>query len=68
MKNIELRFEKWQHPILGGLGTIRTIPENYYAASVYDDQLTFEGIEASTKDIDENYVRKWAVVHIFNNL
>lgn len=62
----ELIFERWSKPVMGELGTIRTIPENYYVASVHDDQITFEGIEVATMNIDQNYVCRWAKEHIFN--
>ena len=63
---MELRFEKWGRVILGEIGTIRTVPENYYVASVYSEQLTFEGLEVNTRNIDQDYVCKWAKEHIFN--
>ena len=67
---MELRFEKWGKVILGVIGTIRTVPENYYVASVCSDRLTFigeKGLEANTRNIDQDYVCKWANEHIFNN-
>jgi len=66
MKQFKLKFEKWENPILGGLGTIRTVPENYYVASVFDDQITFEGLEANTRDINQDFVAAWAKENIFN--
>lgn len=63
---MKLRYEKWDKPLMGELGTIRTIPENYYVASVYDDQITFEGIEAATRNINQDYVCRWAIEHIFS--
>lgn len=65
MRQPELRYEKWYRPILTELGTIRTVPENFYVASVYDDQLTFEGTEPHTSNIDQEYVAKWAIRNIF---
>ncbi len=62
---VKLRFEQGARPILGELGTVRTDPENYYVASVFDDQITFEGIEAETRNIDFDYVSKWALENIF---
>lgn len=54
-------YEKWS-PIMGGdgkTGTIRTEPENYYVATVDKDlNLTFDGIEANTRDIDQDEVRR----------
>jgi hypothetical protein len=53
-------YEKWS-PIMGGdgkTGTIRTEPENYYVATVDKDlNLTFEGIEANTRDVDREEVK-----------
>ncbi len=60
--SLKLKYEKWS-PIMGGdgvSGTLRTVPENYYVATVTKDrQLVFEGIEAMTKDIDKQKVQKW---------
>ena len=67
IKQFNLRYEKWDSPIMGELGTIRTVPENYYVASVFDDQLTFNDIEACTRDIDKDYVSKWALENIFKD-
>jgi len=40
--------------------TIRTMPENYYVATVNDDKtLTFQNLEAKTKNIDHTTVIKW---------
>ena len=60
-KKFKLRFEKWQEPINRQLGTIRTVPENYYVATV---QLTFEDLEEMTRDIDPAYVSKWVSENI----
>mgnify|MGYP001570768166 CR=1 FL=1 len=65
LKNPTLRFWQWMPPVLGELGTIRTEPENYYVASVYEDRITFKGIEAMTRNIDQDYVAKWARINIF---
>ena len=57
-----LRYEKWSK-IMGGdgiSGTIRTVPENYYVATVTSNkELEFSGIEAMTKNIDKKLVKKW---------
>jgi len=59
-KEIKLRFEKWSEEINQNVGTIRTIPENYYVASIerYANNdisrqliLTFHDIEACTLDM-----------------
>ena len=56
-----LRFEKFDNVVCGEIGTIRTIPENYYVASVYlDGTIIFEGVEACTKNIDKDAVLWWA--------
>ena len=57
------RFERWQPPLSGieSLGTIRTVPENYYVATVNNDYtLTFQDIETCTRDIRQNHqVEVW---------
>lgn len=41
-------------------GTVRTVPENYYVATVTSQKtLVFDGLEANTKDIDKKSVEKW---------
>lgn len=61
-----LIFEKWTPPMDGQIGTIRTTPENYYVASVYDNKtIAFLGIEANTRSIDHDYVNQWAKEHRF---
>ena len=60
----KLRFEKWQKPILGTIGCIRTEPENYYVADVKrNGSLAFRGIEAMTRRINKIAVRKWWKEH-----
>lgn len=59
-----LKIEWWDHPMReGGLfewGTIRTDPENYYVASIMDNNtLIFRDIEAMTRGIDQKSVVKW---------
>lgn len=60
-KRFKYVYERWS-PIMGGdgiSGTIRTTPENYYVATVDKDMnLTFEGIEANTRDVDQEEVRR----------
>jgi hypothetical protein len=62
-KRFKYVYERWS-PIMGGdgkTGTIRTEPENYYVATVDKDlNLTFEGIETNTRDVDQDEVlRMW---------
>ena len=56
-----LVYETWSK-IMGGdgtTGTIRTEPQNYYVATVNSDRsLSFDNIEAMTKDIDKQEVKK----------
>ncbi len=68
----KLIFEKWPTPLISRcnsrakeVGTIRTIPENYFVCSV-DDRgegkftLKFRrGFEPNTDDIDKDYVLTW---------
>ena len=53
---MNLIYQKWS-PEMGGdgvSGTIRTTPENYYVATVNSDRsLTFEGLEANTRNVDQ---------------
>ena len=59
------RFERWSGgPIKVGrfinIGTIRTVPQNYYVASVLKSgALRFEGIEAMTRQVNKDAVRRW---------
>lgn len=58
------RYVPWTSPIPGkpnDLGTIRTVPENYYVADVYEDlSLRFDSrLEAATRNVDRESVRKW---------
>jgi|GEM_PF-3373671 hypothetical protein len=48
-------------PFVMSLGTIRTVPENYYVADVYKDlSLMFDSrLEAATRNVDRASVRKW---------
>lgn len=56
-----LIFDRWNPPMDGEIGTIRTTPENYYVASVYENKtIAFLGIEAQTRDINHKYVKQWA--------
>ena len=58
----DLRFEKWSAMMDGDgvSGTIRTIPENYYVATVTSDKkLVFEGLEAMTRGVNKKTVRRW---------
>lgn len=58
----KLRFEKWSDIVKPdhSIGTIRTIPENYYVATVLNDYtLEFEGIESMTRNINKNRVTSW---------
>ena len=56
-----LIYQKWS-PLMGGdgvSGTIRKMPENYYVATVNSDRsLTFEGLEAKTRDYPPDEVTK----------
>jgi hypothetical protein len=60
-KNAKLIIEKWSDPIDHlDFGTIRTNPENYYVATIGDDgKLTFEGLEAQTREFPQDKVRAW---------
>ena len=57
-------YVAWTSPIPGHpehLGTVRTVPENYYVADVYKDlSLMFDSrLEAATRNVDRASVRKW---------
>jgi len=66
---IKLKYERWQTPLGGELGTIRTEPENYYVASVMaNGTLEFHDIETNTKGINTPYVTKWFIRLISKNL
>lgn len=42
------------------IGTIRTVPENYYVATIMSDEtLKFDSVEANTKNIDQAMVTAW---------
>ena len=60
------RYEKWPLPVDGVdcIGTIRTVPENYYVADVLTNKtLIFQGLEACTKNIDQASVNEWWANH-----
>lgn len=61
VSGFNLVYEKWS-PIMGGngiSGTIRTIPENYYVATISEDgKISFSGIESMTRDIDKDKVKR----------
>mgnify|MGYP003393935201 CR=1 FL=1 len=60
IKPDKLRFEKFSGIIDNELGTIRTVPENYYVVTVYTfGTIIFEGIEANTRDINKDAVLFW---------
>lgn len=54
-----LVYQKWSK-IMGGngvSGTIRTVPENYYVATISPKgEISFENLEANTRDIDQKEV------------
>ena len=55
-----LRFERASPRGLKVIGTIRTIPENYFVAVVTEDMaLEFTGIEAMTRNINQKIVERW---------
>lgn len=57
----ELVYEIWS-PMMNGdgvSGTIRTVPQNYYVATVNEkSELKFEGLEVNTREINQDKVRK----------
>lgn len=58
------RYEKCAYPIGPAgeveVGTIRTVPENYYVASVSrNGSLLFRGLEVMTRDLPRNVVHSW---------
>ena len=62
----KLKIEWWDHPMREGelfeWGTIRTDPENYYVASIMDNNtLIFRDIEAMTRHIDQKSVVNWYI-------
>jgi hypothetical protein len=66
MRNFKLRFERWERPLSSRrgeneIGTIRTVPENYFVAVVFaDGAIKFKpGFEAMTRDINQQKVREW---------
>lgn len=68
MKTFKYRYEAWDTPLPGGysvkdneIGTIRTVPENYFVASVFIDlSIKFDPLmEARTRDVDQAGVTKW---------
>lgn len=57
---MQFRIEKLTYPDPTMIGTIRTVPENYYVATIKPDyNLEFQGLEAMTRNIDQNMVRQW---------
>lgn len=56
-----LVIERTNDPIEGLYGTIRTIPENYYVATIINENgdLEFHELEENTKDIDKNKVSQF---------
>lgn len=53
-------FEKWIDEADNEIGTIRTVPENYYVATVYKSgTILFGGIEANTRGINWEAVLFW---------
>ena len=58
------RFERWSpmNTYAGDptLGTIRTVPQNYYVADVMKTgRLVFRGIETMTRRVNKAAVRRW---------
>jgi hypothetical protein len=60
-KKAKLIIEKWSDGNYNlDFGTIRTNPENYYVATIQNDgTLTFDGIEAQTREFPQDKVRAW---------
>jgi len=56
-----LVYETWSK-IMGGngvSGTIRTVPQNYYVATIDEDgEISFEGLEVNTRDISQDEVKR----------
>ena len=51
-------YQKWDAPVGGKQGTIRTYPSNYWVASILDDgSIVFDSWEGMTKIIDKAKVR-----------
>jgi hypothetical protein len=57
----KFRYEKWSEPTDGIAGTIRTIPENYYVATVkVGGRLDFsDRMEVNTRRIHKDTIRGW---------
>jgi len=60
-KSAKLIIEKWSdNSYPDSFGTIRTNPENCYVATIGNDGLlTFEGIEAQTREFPHDQARIW---------
>lgn len=57
----KLVYERWSKASGGDgtTGTIRTVPQNYYVATVHENGvITFDKMEANTKNINEKEVEK----------
>jgi hypothetical protein len=56
----KLRIEYWNAIYDRALGTIRTVPENYYVASILSSgKLEFKPIESMTENINKNEIKNW---------
>lgn len=56
----KLEIEFWKNEMEQEQGTIRTVPENYYVATIMSDgNLKFDNLESMTKNVDRDMVLKW---------
>lgn len=60
----ELRIEKWEKPFQGFIGTIRTVPENYYVCDLKQGKngnitLLMRNLEVNTRYIDRVRLLHW---------
>lgn len=65
-RKFKYRFERWAYPLSSKrgqneIGTIRTTPENYFVADVFQDgSIKFDPtMEAMTQHIDQQSVKTW---------
>ena len=59
VKQFDFVYEKWDKPVSGTIGTIRTKPENYWVATIKEgDIIVFDSWDGAVKDIDKSSVSK----------
>jgi hypothetical protein len=59
VKQFDFVYDKWDKPVSGTIGTIRTKPENYWVATIKEgDIIVFDSWDGAVKDIDKSSVSK----------